>query len=52
MLGVVLETKNKSRKYCQLFEGLIMEKLPDMRQGYGFSDFDNFQLRLLAAFDD
>jgi transposase len=23
-----------------------------MRQGYGFSNFDNFQLRLLAAFDD
>jgi transposase len=23
-----------------------------MRQGYGFSNFDNFQLRLLATFDD
>jgi len=23
-----------------------------MRQGYGFSNFENFQLRLLAAFDD
>ena len=41
-----------SRTTSGVMEGINNKAKLIMRQGYGFTDFDNFRARLLASFSD